>query len=79
LYILDVLDWTYLDDSQDFFRVCFDATFGDDVPQELPLVDSEGAFFQVQLNIESPEIVEGFFQIRDEAATLSGFIRMSSM
>jgi hypothetical protein len=79
LYILDVLDWTYLDDSQDFFRVCFDAMFGDDVPQELPLVDSEGAFFQVQLNIESPEIVEGFFQIRDEAATLSGFIRMSSM
>jgi hypothetical protein len=47
--------------------------FGNDVPQELPPRDSEGAFFCVQLNVELPEVVEVLFQVRDEAAILSGF------
>jgi hypothetical protein len=34
---------------------------------------SDGAFFQVQLNVEPPEDVEGFLQIGDEAATPSRF------
>jgi hypothetical protein len=34
--------------------------------------DSQGAFFWVQLDVESPEVAEGFFQIGDEAATLFG-------
>jgi hypothetical protein len=29
--------------------------------------DPEGAFFCVQLNVEPPEVVEGFFQVGDEA------------
>jgi hypothetical protein len=32
--------------------------------------DSEGAFFWVQLGVESSEVVDGFFQIGDEVATL---------
>jgi hypothetical protein len=71
LNALDVLDWTHLGDGQDLVGVCFDAAFGNDVPQELPLGDSECSFFWVQLNIKSSEIVEGFFQIRDEATALS--------
>jgi hypothetical protein len=50
-----------------------DATLGDDVPQELAPRDSEGAFFQVQLNAELPEVDEGFFQIGDEPSALSKF------
>jgi hypothetical protein len=30
-------------------------------------------FFLVQLNVESSQVVEGFFQVGDEAATLSRF------
>jgi hypothetical protein len=45
LYILDVLDWTILYDGRDFVRVRFDAMFGDNVPQDLPLGDMKGAFF----------------------------------
>jgi hypothetical protein len=58
--IFDILDWTHLSDGQDLIRVCFDAVLGDDVPQELPWGHSEGAFFWVQLNVEPPEVVEGF-------------------
>jgi hypothetical protein len=35
--------------------------------------DSEGAFFCVQPNVEPPEVVEGVFQIEDDASALSGF------
>jgi hypothetical protein len=34
---------------------------------------SEGAFFQVQFNVAPSEVVEGFLQVRHEAAALSGF------
>jgi hypothetical protein len=70
LNVLGVLDWSHLGDGQNFVRVCFDAVFGDDEPQELSLGDSEGAFFRVQLNVEMLEVVEGFFQIRDEIVAL---------
>jgi hypothetical protein len=43
------------------------------MPRGVTPEDSEGAFFQVQLNVEPPEDVEGFLQIGDEAATPSGF------
>jgi hypothetical protein len=52
-----------------------DATLGDGVPQELAPRDSEGAFFQVQLNAELAEVDEGFFQIGDEPSALSKFYR----
>jgi hypothetical protein len=42
-------------------------------PRSFPPGDTKDAFFWVQLNVELPEVIEGFFQIRDEAATLSGF------
>jgi hypothetical protein len=45
--------------------------FGNDVPQELPPGDSEGAFLRVQLVVESLEVLEGFFQVRDGATSLS--------
>jgi hypothetical protein len=70
---LSILDRTHLGDGRDFVRACFNAVFDNDVPQELPLGDTEGAFFRVQLNVESPKVVEGFFQIKDETAPLSGF------
>jgi hypothetical protein len=35
-------------------------SLGDDVPQELAPGDSKGAFFWVQLDAESLEVVEGF-------------------
>jgi hypothetical protein len=37
------------------------AAFGNDVRQELPPGDPECAFFWVQLNGESSEVVDGFF------------------
>jgi hypothetical protein len=43
------------------------------MPRGVTPGDSKGAFFQVQLNVEPPEDVEGFLQIGDEAATPSGF------
>jgi hypothetical protein len=46
---------------------------GDDVSQELALGDPEGALFRVQLDIELPEVVEGFFQVSDEAIALLRF------
>jgi hypothetical protein len=46
---------------------------GDDVTQELSPGDPEGAFFWVQLNVEPPEVVDGFFQVSDEAVAPSRF------
>jgi hypothetical protein len=74
LNVLDVPNWTHLGDGRDLIRVCFDATLGDDVPQELPPRDSECAFFRVQLNVEPSEVVEGLFQVRHEAAALLRFL-----
>jgi hypothetical protein len=45
LNVLNILGKTYLGNDPDLVRVCFDAAVGDDVPQELPWGDSEGAFF----------------------------------
>jgi hypothetical protein len=58
---------------RDFVGVCFNAAFGNDVPQEFPPGYSKGAFFWVQLNVEPPKVVEGFFKIRDEVLALSAF------
>jgi hypothetical protein len=33
---LNVLDWTHLGNGRDFVRVCLNAAFGNNVPQELP-------------------------------------------
>jgi hypothetical protein len=70
LNVLNILDWTHLYDGQDLVRVCFDAVLSDDVPQELPPGDFEGAFFWVQLNVESLEVVEGFIQVGEEVEAL---------
>jgi hypothetical protein len=64
---------SHLGDGRDFVGVCFDAAFDDDVPQEIPSGASECAFFWAQLNVKPLEVVEGFFKIRDEDTTLSGF------
>jgi hypothetical protein len=45
---------------------------GDDVPEELASGDPKGALFWVQLDVEVPEVVEGFLQVSYETATLSG-------
>jgi hypothetical protein len=47
LNVLDVPNLTHFGDGRNLVRVCFDASLGDDVPQELALGDSEGAFFWV--------------------------------
>jgi hypothetical protein len=78
LNVLDIPDWTHLGDGWYPIEVCFDVALSDDVPQELPLEDSEGAFFHVQPNVEPLEVVEGLFQIEDEASALSGFYMMAS-
>jgi hypothetical protein len=70
LNVLDVPDLTHFNDGPNLVRVCFDTALGDDVAQELALGDLEGAFHRVQLNVEPPEVVEGFFNVRDEAAAL---------
>jgi hypothetical protein len=46
---------------------------GDDVTEELSPGEPEGAFFWVQLNVEPPEAVDGFFQVSDEAIAPSRF------
>jgi hypothetical protein len=61
LNILDIPDLAYFGDGRDLVRVRFDAVLGDDVTQELSPGDPEGAFFWVQLNVEPPEVVDGFF------------------
>jgi hypothetical protein len=71
LDILDVPDLAYFRDGQDLVRVCFDVGLGDDVPQEFALGDPKGALFWVQLDVEVPEVSEGFFQVGDEIATLA--------
>jgi hypothetical protein len=43
-----------------------------DVPYELAPGDHEGALFQVQLDVETPEVIEAFFQVDDATATLLG-------
>jgi hypothetical protein len=73
LNVLDNLDWTHIGDGQDLARVCFDVALSDDVPQELPLGDSESVFFWVQLNIEPREVVERLLQVIDEATAFLGF------
>ncbi len=45
---------------------------GDDVPLELAPGDPKGALFQVQPDVEAPEVSEGFFQVGDETAALLG-------
>jgi hypothetical protein len=56
LDILDIPDLAYFSDGQDLVGVCFDATLGDDVPQELAPGDPEGALFWVHLDVEAPEV-----------------------
>jgi hypothetical protein len=71
LNVLDVPNLIHFGDGRNLIRVCFDASLDDDVPQELALGDSEGAFFWVQLDAESLEVVEGFLQVGNEVAALS--------
>jgi hypothetical protein len=73
LNIFAILDQTHPGNGQYLVRVHFDVTFGNDVPKKLSSGDSEDAFFQVQLTVESSKVVEGFFQIRDEVAA---FLRL---
>jgi hypothetical protein len=61
LNILDVPDLAYFSDGRDVVGVRFNVALGDDVPQELSPGDPEGAFIRVQLDVEPPEVVEGFF------------------
>jgi hypothetical protein len=72
LDVLDVPDLAYFSNGQDFVGVCFDAVLSDDVPQELTPGDPEGALIRVQLDVEAPEAVEGFFQVGDETTALLG-------
>jgi hypothetical protein len=72
LDILDVSDLTYFVDGRDLVRVCFDAALGDNVPQELAPGNPKGALLWVQLDVEAPDVSEGFFQVSDATATLSG-------
>jgi hypothetical protein len=59
--ILDLPELAHFSDGWDLVRVCFDAALGDDIPQDLAPGDPEGALFQVQLDVEKPEVSEGFF------------------
>jgi hypothetical protein len=52
LDVLDVPDLSYFSDGRDFVRVYFDATLGDDVPQELALGDPKVAFFRFSLMLK---------------------------
>jgi hypothetical protein len=72
LGILDITDLAYFSDGWDLVGVCFNATLGDDVPQELAPGDPEGALFSVQLDVEVHEFIEGFFQVGDDTNALSG-------
>jgi hypothetical protein len=73
LNVLAIPDLAYFSDGRNLIGVHFVVALGDDVPQELTSRDSEGVFLQVQLNVELPEVVEGFFQVNNEVAALSRF------
>jgi hypothetical protein len=60
LNVLDISDLAHFSDGQDLVRVCFDAVLSDDVPQELAPGDSKGSLLRLQLDVELPEVVEGF-------------------
>jgi hypothetical protein len=66
LDILDIPDLAYFRDGRVLIIVYFDATLGDDVPQELAPGDPKGALFRVQLDVEVLEVSEGFFQVNDD-------------
>jgi hypothetical protein len=70
LDILGISDLAYFSDSQDFVRICFNATVGDDVPQEFASGDAEGAFFQIQPDVKASEVCKGFLQVIDEAIAM---------
>jgi hypothetical protein len=61
LKLLDIPDLANFGNCRDLVRVRFDTTLSDDITQVLSLGDLEGAFFRVQFNVKSLEIVEGFF------------------
>jgi hypothetical protein len=71
LDVLDIPNLIYLSDGRDLVGVRFNASLGDDVPQELAPGDPKGALFRVQLNAEAPVVSKGFFQVDDEIAALS--------
>jgi hypothetical protein len=73
LNVLDVPDLAYFSDGRNLVGVRFDTALGDDVPQELTPGNPKGALLCVQLNVEPPEVVEGFFWVSDEAAALLRF------
>jgi hypothetical protein len=52
LDVLDIHDLAYFSDGRDFVMVCFDATLGDDVPQELVPGDPEGAFLRFNMMLK---------------------------
>jgi hypothetical protein len=67
---LDVPDLAHFSDGRNLVRVRFDATLSYDVPQELAPGDSESAFYWVQLNAETPQVIEGFHQVENEVVAL---------
>jgi hypothetical protein len=71
LNVFNIPDLTHFGDGQNLVRVGFDVALSDVVPQVVTPGDSEGAFLRVQLNVESSEVAEGFFQVGDEAIALS--------
>jgi hypothetical protein len=69
LNIFNVPNLVHFSDVQNLVRVCYDVMLGDDVPQELAPGHSGGDFLPVQLNAEPSEVVEGLFQVKNQAAT----------
>jgi hypothetical protein len=79
LNVFDVIDWSHIGNSRDFIQVFLDIAFGNDVPQELPSGDSKCAFFLVQLDVESPEVVEVSSKSEMRQQLFFDFITISSM
>jgi hypothetical protein len=72
LDVLDTPDLAYLSDGRDLVGVGFDATLGDNGPQEIASGDPKSVLFLVQPDVEVLEAIEGFCQVGDETAALSG-------
>jgi hypothetical protein len=66
-------------DGRDLVGVRFDAALGDDVPRELAPGDPKGSFLRVQLNVEPPEVVQGFSRPEMRLPLFRDFIMMSSI
>jgi hypothetical protein len=79
LNILYIPDLAYFHDGLDLIGVRFNATLGDDVPQELALGDPKGAFFGLSFMLNHLGLLKVSFRPAMRLLLLQDLTVISSM